>query len=380
LKFIKNDTIKSVILTKVRISIYMKKALITGITGQDGSYLAEFLLNKEYEVHGIVRRVAFEDPYYRLSRIEPIKSRLILHPGTLESYSRLIEIFETVQPDECYHLAAQSFVHESFDDGFSTLNINIDGTHHVLSALNQKAPHCKFYFAGSSEMFGQVSETPQTENTKFHPRSPYGVSKTAGFYLTQNYREAYNIFACSGILFNHESPRRGFEFVTRKISTGVARMKVGQNNILYLGNLDAKRDWGFAGDYVEAMWLMLQKEKPTDYVIATGENHSIREFVDLAFKYADLSYEIVDLHNMKNEEADKIIEILKQQKNKNFVIQYPRFYRPAEVYELLGDSTKAKTELGWQPKIGFKELIKIMTETDIKNIQKNNKNGFYHNS
>ena len=346
----------------------MKKVLITGITGQDGSYLAELLLEKGYEVHGIVRRVALEDPHHRLSRVERIRHRVILHPGTLESYSRLIEIFEEVKPDECYHLAAQSFVHESFDDGFSTLNININGTHHVLSALHKKAPQCKFYFAGSSEMFGKVEEVPQTEKTRFHPRSPYGVSKVTGFELTRNYREAYGIFACSGILFNHESPRRGFEFVTRKISSSIARIKKGQDNILILGNLDAKRDWGFAGDYVKAMWLMLQQNEPDDYVIATGKNHSVREFIDLAFNLLSLRYEIVDLHELSNDEADKKIDTFKEQKDKIFVVQHPKFYRPAEVEELLGDATKAKRVLGWEPTVAFEELVRLMVEKDLESL------------
>lgn len=348
-----------------------KKALITGITGQDGSYLAEFLLYKGYEVHGLIRRVALEDPVHRMSRINNIKSKLILHAGTLESYSRLIEIFEQIQPDECYHLAAQSFVYESFDDSFSTLNCNINGTQHILSALKQKAPKCKLYFAGSSEMFGKAQEVPQTEKTKFHPRSPYGVSKVTGFYLTQNYREAYNIFACCGILFNHESPRRGFEFVTRKISSSIARIYKKQTNVLVLGNLDAKRDWGFAGDYVKAMWLMLQQNKPDDYVVATGENHSIKEFVDLSFKFVNLKYKIIDLHKLSNQEADKNIKILKEKyKNEIFVVQHPKFYRPAEVNELLGDASKAKTNLGWKPKVNFEELVKIMIQNDIGRLKK----------
>ena len=344
----------------------MKKALITGITGQDGSYLAEFLLNKNYEVHGIVRRVALEDPRHHLQRIEHIKSQLVLHPGSIESYSRLVEIVEQIKPDECYHLAAQSFVHESFEDAFSTFNININGTQHILSAIHHKAPQCKFYFAGSSEMFGLVKATPQNEETTFHPRSPYGISKTTGFYLTKNYREAYGLFACNGILFNHESPRRGFEFVTRKITSNIARIVAGKENILFLGNLDAKRDWGFAGDYVESMWLMLQQEKPDDYVVATGENHSIKEFIDLAFQHLNLSYEIVDLHNMTEKEAEKIVAILKQQTNKIFVVQHPNFYRPAEVFELLGDAEKAKRELGWLPKIKFRELVQMMIENDLR--------------
>jgi GDPmannose 4,6-dehydratase len=344
----------------------MKKAFITGITGQDGSYLAEFLLEKGYEVHGLVRRVGIEDPLHRLSRILPFMNKIKLHSGTLESYSRLIELFETIKPDECYHLAAQSFVHESFEDGFSTFDTNIKGTYHVLSALHMKAPNCKFYFAATSEMFGKVMESPQKESTPFYPRSPYGISKLTGFELTRNYRDAYGIFACSGILFNHESPRRGFEFVTRKITSTIGEIKKGKTNILILGNIDAKRDWGFSGDYVEAMWLMLQQNKPMDFVIATNENHSVREFVDIAFKIAKLSYEFVDLHKLSCEKADAKVEELKNKKG-NFVIQHPRFYRPAEVDMLLGDYGKANQILGWEPKVKFYDLVKMMIENDIKN-------------
>src|ERR1700726_4402002 len=268
----------------------MKRALITGITGQDGSYLAELLLSKGYEVHGMVRRVALEDPSRRLGRIESVVSKLRLHAASLESFPSIYHVFRAVQPDECYHLAAQSFVSYSFDDEFSTLNTNINGTHHAIAVLKDVVPNCKFYFAGSSEMFGKVVEIPQTENTRFHPRSAYGISKVAGFDLTRNYREAYGIHASSGILFNHESPRRGFEFVTRKITSGAARILAGQSVTLPLGNLEAKRDWGHAREYVEAMWLMLQQPEPDDYVISTGETHSVREFVDLAFSHAGLDY------------------------------------------------------------------------------------------
>src|ERR1700724_833451 len=250
----------------------MKKALIAGITGQDGSYLAELLVSKGYEVHGVVRRVALEDPEHRLSRIHPIRSQTILHAASLESYASIHQVVSKVQPDECYHLAAQSFVSYSFDDEFSTLNTNINGTHYLLAAVKNLAPQCRFYFAGSSEMFGKVEEVPQTENTRFHPRSTYGISKVAGFDLTRNYREAYGMHASSGILFNHESPRRGFEFVTRKITSGIARILAGQSKELRLGNLEAKRDWGHARDYVEAMWSMMQQDDPDDYVVATGKS------------------------------------------------------------------------------------------------------------
>src|SRR3989339_1353790 len=256
----------------------MRKALITGITGQDGSYLAELLLEKGYEVHGMVRRVALEDPQHRLFRINHIAARLKLHSASLESYASVFDLLQKVKPDECYHLAAQRFVSYSFEDEFSTINTNINGTHFVLSALKENSPKCRFYFAASSEMFGHVRETPQTENTPFHPRSPYGISKVAGFDLTRNYREAYGLFACNGILFNHESPRRGFEFVTRKITSTVAKIKLGLAKELRLGNLEAKRDWGYAEDYVHAMWSMLQQEKPDDYVIATGKPHSVKDF------------------------------------------------------------------------------------------------------
>ena len=343
-----------------------KKAFITGITGQDGSYLAELLLTKGYKVYGLVRRVALENPRNRLRRIYHLRDKIKIVPGSIESYSRLIEIFDEIKPQECYHLAAQSFVHESFDDCFSTFNINIIGTLHVLSALRKKAPRCKFYFAGSSEMFGRVREVPQNENTPFYPRSPYGVSKVTGFDLTRNYREAYNIFACTGILFNHESPRRGFEFVTRKITSSLANIVKKKDNMVILGNLKARRDWGFAGDYVRAMWLMLQQEMPDDYVVATGESHSIKEFLNIAFEYTNLNYELVDLHSYDIGQADKMVAKLKKDKKKIFVIQHPRFYRPAEVNELVGDYSKAKQVLGWRPRVRFNELVKMMLDYDLK--------------
>jgi len=319
----------------------MKKALITGITGQDGSYLAEFLLSKGYEVHGIVRRVALEDSEHRLWRIRHLLDKIVVHPGSMESYASIFNIVEKVKPDKCYHLAAQSFVSYSFEDEFSTINTNINGTHFVLSAIKEKAPKCKFYFAASSEMFGLVKKTPQNENTPFHPRSPYGISKVAGFDLTRNYREAYGIFACNGIFFNHESPRRGFEFVTRKITNAVAEIKMGLAKELRLGNLEAKRDWGFAGDYVKAMWLMLQQDKPDDYVIATGETHSVKEFVKLAFDYVGLKWQ-------------------------DYVVVDKTFYRPTEVHLLKGDYSKAKRKLGWKPTVNFEELVRMMVEADLK--------------
>lgn len=323
----------------------MRKALITGITGQDGSYLAEFLLEKGYEVHGIVRRVAIEDPEHRLWRIKHLLDKLTLHPASLESYPSIFNVIENVKPDECYHLAAQSFVSYSFEDEFSTINTNINGTHYVLSAIKRRSPHCKFYFAGSSEMFGLANETPQKETTPFHPRSPYGVSKVAGFHLTTNYRESYGLFACSGILFNHESPKRGLEFVTRKISNAVASIKLSLSKKLRLGTLKARRDWGFAGEYVEAMWLMLQQDRPDDYVIATGITHSVEEFVELAFNSMGL-----DWHE--------------------HVVIDEKLYRPAEIHELRGDYSKAKKILGWKPRVSFEELVKMMVEADLKRLSR----------
>jgi GDPmannose 4,6-dehydratase len=320
----------------------MKKALITGITGQDGSYLAEFLLNKGYEVHGIVRRVALEDPAHRLWRIRHILDKITIHAASLESYASIFTVVERVQPDECYHLAAQSFVGSSFDDAFSTISTNINGTLFALSAIKEKTPSSKFYFAASSEMFGKVKESPQTESTPFHPRSPYGISKVAGFDLTRNFRESHDLFACNGILFNHESPRRGFEFVTRKITSGVARIKLGIEKELRLGNLDSMRDWGYAEDYVEAMWLMLQQDEPDDYVIATNETHSVKHFAQLAFEYAGLDW-------------------------KDYVVVDERLYRPAEVHYLQGDYSKAKKMLGWEPKVRFSGLVKKMMQSDLNN-------------
>jgi GDPmannose 4,6-dehydratase len=318
-----------------------KKALITGITGQDGSYLAEHLLSLGYEVHGLVRRVALEDPQRRLRRIANIVDRVVLHSATLETYPSIFSVISRNPFDECYHLAAQSFVAESFNDGFSTMNTNINGTHYVLAALYEQRRDCKFYFAGSSEMFGQVSEIPQKETTPFHPRSPYGISKMAGFELTRNYREAYNMYCCNGILFNHESPRRGYEFVSRKVTSTVARIKLGLANELALGNLDAKRDWGHAEDYVKAMHLMLQQPEPDDYVVATGETHSVRELCELAFSEVGLDY-------------------------KKYVTVDKRFYRPAEVHLLLGDSTKARQRLHWQPKHSFPQLVSAMVKADLE--------------
>lgn len=323
----------------------MKKALITGITGQDGSYLSEFLLSKGYEVHGLVRRVALEDPDHRLWRIRHILDKLKMHVGSLESYPSIFKIVEEIKPDECYHLGAQSFVSYSFEDEFSTINTNINGTHFVLSAIKERAPECRVYFAASSEMFGHSPKTPQGEDTPFHPRSPYGISKVAGFDLTRNYREAYNLFALSGILFNHESPRRGFEFVTRKVSNEVAKIKLGLSKEIKVGNLEAKRDWGFAGDYVKAMWLMLQQDEPDDYVVATNTTYSVKSLIETAFKCVNLNWQ-------------------------DYISIDKNLYRPAEVNILKGDYSKAKEKLGWEPEVDFEGLVKMMVDADLERLKK----------
>jgi len=317
------------------------RALITGITGQDGSYLAELLLAKGYEVHGAVRRVALEDPEHRLVRLSTARDRVHLHAASLESFASVYQLVNKVAPDECYHLAAQSFVSYSFDDEFSTLNTNINGTHFLLSAVKDLVPKCRFYFAGSSEMFGKAEELPQNERTRFHPRSSYGISKVCGFELTRNYREAYGLHASSGIMFNHESPRRGFEFVTRKITSGVARILAGQSKEIRLGNLEARRDWGHAREYVEAMWRMLQQPEPDDYVVATETTHSVREFANLAFAQAGLDY-------------------------REYVTNDPTLFRPAEVNVLQGDCAKAHTKLDWRAGISFESLVREMVEADCR--------------
>ena len=319
----------------------IKKALITGITGQDGSYLSEFLLKKNYQVHGLVRRVALEDESHRLWRIKHLLKKIKLNSASLESYASIVKIIQKIKPDEIYHLGAQSYVAYSFEDEFSTLNTNINGTHYILSAIKDFSPKSKFYFAGSSEMFGKVQKNKQDEKTRFYPRSAYGISKVAGFELTRNYREAYKIFACTGILFNHESPRRGFEFVTRKISSSVAKIKLGKQKTLQLGNIYAKRDWGHAKDYVEAMWLMLQQKKPEDFVIGTGKMHSVKDFAKLAFSIVGLNYK-------------KYIKF-----NKNLL-------RPAEVDTLKANYNKAKKNLKWKPKTNFTQLVKEMVKEDLK--------------
>jgi len=321
----------------------MKKALITGITGQDGSYLAELLLAKGYEVYGVIRRsssfnTARIDHLYQDPHVEGTRLRLVY--GDLNDASSMAAILDEIRPDEIYNLGAQSHVRVSFDIPEYTAEITALGTVRLLEAMRRLKLPARFYQASSSELYGKVVETPQTEKTPFHPRSPYAAAKAYAFYITQNYREAYGMFACNGILFNHESPRRGETFVTRKITRAATRIKLGLQKKLYLGNLDAKRDWGFAGDYVEAMWLMLQQDEPRDYVIATGETHSVREFLDETFRLLDLDW-------------------------REYVEHDPRYDRPAEVDLLLGDASFAKSTLGWQPRVDFKGLVKMMVEADL---------------
>lgn len=318
----------------------MRVALITGITGQDGAYLAKLLLDKGYQVHGMVRRgstLPFE-------RIADLTDLITLHQGDLLDQMALIRLLEDVKPTEVYNLAAQSFVPTSFDQPILTGEVTALGVTRILEAIRTVDPNIRFYQASSSEMFGKVQEEPQTEKTPFWPRSPYGVSKMYGHWMTVNYRESYNMFACSGILFNHESPLRGIEFVTRKISYAVARIAHGLQKELRLGNLDAERDWGFAGDYVEAMWLMLQAEKPDDYVVATGKKYTVREFAKLAFDRVNIDWE-------------------------EHVVVDERFYRPADVNTLCGNPAKAKKELGWQPKVSFEQLVHMMVDEDMKRVK-----------
>jgi GDPmannose 4,6-dehydratase len=319
--------------------IKVKRALITGITGQDGSYLAEFLLSKGYKVFGTVRRLSTPN----IENIRHIQDEVELLSADLLDQSSIAQAISKAEPDEFYNLAAQSFVKASFDQPVLTGEFTGIGVTRVLEAIRTVNKNIKFYQASSSEMFGKVTETPQKETTRFHPRSPYGVAKVYGHYITLNYRESYDMFACSGILFNHESPRRGIEFVTRKITNAVARIKLGKQEKLELGNMDAKRDWGFAGDYVEAMHLMLQEEKPDDYVIATGETHSVEEFAELAFEAAEIS-----------------------DWKKYIVSDSPDFLRPAEVDYLIGDASKAEKALGWKPKTSFKELVSMMVNADLE--------------
>ncbi len=316
-----------------------KRAIITGITGQDGSYLAELLLGKGYEVTGVIRRLS--QPNFE--RIEHLLDRITLRPADLLDEMSLSKVIEEVQPDEFYNLAAMSFVPASWDQPLLTGEFNAQGVTRVLEAIRRVGGKVRFYQASSSEMFGKVREVPQTELTPFYPRSPYGVSKAFGHYITVNYRESYNLFACSGILFNHESPRRGYEFVTRKVSDGVARVKLGLQDNLYLGNIEAHRDWGFAGDYVRAMWLMLQQATPDDYVVATGQAHSVKDLVRVAFGHVGLDWQ-------------------------EFVQIDPALLRPAEVDHLIGNSAKARKILGWEPSVTFEGLVGMMVDADIERL------------
>ncbi|MFH7245220.1 MAG: GDP-mannose 4,6-dehydratase [Spirulina sp.] len=318
----------------------MKRALITGISGQDGSYLAELLLAKGYEVHGLVRRDALEDSSRKLSNLNAVKDHITFHAAALDNELSLYKVITKVQPEECYHLAASSFVSYSFEDENSILTTNFNGTHALLASLKEAVPHCRFFFAGSSEMFGTVGTAPQTENTPFNPRSIYGISKLASYHLVRNYRSQYGLFACTGILYNHESPRRDFKFVTRKITAQAARIKRGLADKLYLGNLDALRDWGYAPEYVQAIWQMLQHDTPDDYVLATGVNHSVEQFVDIAFSHLGLNY-------------------------RDYVEVDPRFYRPAEEVPLCGDASKIRHTLGWQPTKPLSDIIAEMVEHDM---------------
>lgn len=315
----------------------MPTALISGITGQDGSYLAEFLLAKGYRVLGMVRRSST----VTFGRIEHIQDKIEIVQGDLHDQGSLVAIMEEYKPDEVYNLAAQSFVPTSWNQPVLTGEVTALGVARMLEAIRLAHPEARFYQASSSEMFGKVREVPQKETTPFYPRSPYGVAKVYGHWITVNYRESHDIFACSGILFNHESPRRGLEFVTRKITHGVARIKLGLADELRLGNLEARRDWGFAGDYVEAMWLMLQQDEPDDYVVCTGETHSVREFCEAAFGHVGLDY-------------------------RDYVVQDPRFYRPAEVDLLVGDPTRAREKLGWKPRVSLEELVQMMVDADLR--------------
>ena len=319
-----------------------KRALITGITGQDGSYLAELLLERGYEVIGVVRRASAPN----LWRIEHLRDRVELRPGDLLDQLSLIRLLEATHPNEVYNLAAMSFVPASWDQPMLTGEFNAQGVTRVLEAIRHVDPAIRLYQASSSEMYGKVREVPQTELTPFYPRSPYGVSKVYGHYITVNYRESYDLFACSGILFNHESPRRGMEFVTRKVTDGVARIKLGLADSLALGNLDAQRDWGFAGDYVRAMWLMLQQPEPDDYVIATGVAHSVRDLVETAFAHVALDWQ-------------------------KFVKTDPAFFRPAEVDQLIGDASKARKTLGWKPDVDFRGLVHMMVDADLERLSRN---------
>lgn len=321
-----------------------KRALITGVNGQDGSYLAELLLERGYEVHGVVRRDALEDPVHRLANIRGIRDRLRLHVGALDNPLSIYKIVSGVSPDECYHLASSSFVSYNFEDEASIVASNFNATHSLLSTLKELAPRCRTYFAGSSEMFGSARAAPQNEATPFNPRSVYGISKLAAFHLARNYREHHKMFVAAGILYNHESPRRGHQFVTRKISSAVAKIKLGLAHGLPLGNLDARRDWGYAPDYVRAMHAMLQRPRPEDYVIATGVSRTVREFLRAAFSVVDLDYE-------------------------RFVTVDQSYFRPSEAVELRGDAALARKELGWAPSKTFEAMVTEMVESDLRALQ-----------
>ncbi|TDP81569.1 GDPmannose 4,6-dehydratase [Halanaerobium saccharolyticum] len=342
----------------------MKKALITGITGQDGSYLAEFLLDKGYEVHGIIRRAStfnteridhiFQDPHEK-------DISLYLHYGDMTDSSNLSRLVEKINPDEIYNLAAQSHVGVSFEMPEYTTDVDAMGTLRLLDAIKESEVECKFYQASTSELYGEVQEVPQTEETPFYPRSPYAAAKLYAYWIVKNYREAYDLFAVNGILFNHESPRRGKRFVTRKITRAVARIIKGKQDKLYLGNMNSKRDWGYAKDYVKMMWMMLQNDIPEDFVIATGETHTVREFVEAAFKHVDVEIEWqgegVEEKGINKDTGKVLVEV------------DPKYFRPTEVDLLIGDPTKAKEELGWEPKVKFKELVELMVQSDLDNIE-----------
>lgn len=337
----------------------LKTALITGITGQDGSYLAELLLDKGYKVYGMVRRSSTEN----FERIEDIRDRIELRQGDLLDQLSLVNLINESKPDEIYNLAAQSFVPTSWTKPLLTGEFTALGVTRMLEAVRHVNPEIKFYQASSSEMFGKVREVPQSENTPFYPRSPYGVAKVYGHFITVNYRESYNMFACSGILFNHESPRRGLEFITRKVTNAVAKIKLGLQDTLEIGNLEAKRDWGFAGDYVKAMWLMLQQSVPDDYVIGTGETHSVREFTQLAFKVAGIAVQ------WKGKGADE--KGFDENTGKCLVAVSEKYYRPAEVDLLISNPAKARKQLAWKPDVGFRELVEMMVASDISKLSCN---------
>lgn len=319
-------------------------ALITGMNGQDGSYLAEYLLSKGYEVHGIVRREAIEDPSHRLRNIMHILEDIKLHVGSVDNHLAIYKIINEVQPHECYHLAASSFVSYSFDDELSVLSNNFNSTHYLLASIKELVPTCRFYFAGSSEMFGEAESTPQNESTRFNPRSIYGISKVAGHHLVSNYRRHHGVFACTGILYNHESPRRGYEFVTRKVTSAVAKIHLGMLDHLEIGNIDARRDWGYAPEYVDAMWRMLNHDVPDDYVVASGATHTVREFLDMAFGIVGLDY-------------------------RDWVRVNTAYFRPDEAVPLVGDSAKAKRVFGWQAQTKLEDVVKEMVAADIQKLK-----------